>query len=348
MIQVNNRCISSDSPVFIIAEAGVNHNGSLEMAERLVDLAAEAGADAVKFQTFKADRFVTTTAPKALYQKEATGSGESQYTMLKRLELSYEQHLELVEHCKTRNITFLSTPFDFDSVALLEKFNLPAYKISSGDLTNLPFLEYIATKNKPIILSTGMASLGEVEEAVAAIQNTGNRQIVLLHCTSNYPTEYHDVNLKAMLTLRDAFQLPVGYSDHTVGMEVPIAAVALGACVIEKHFTLDRSLPGPDHRASMEPQELKLLVQKIRNTEAALGTGLKQPTPSEKDTLSVARKSIVAAVDITSGTVVTERMLTFKRPGTGLPPKFLPYLIGRKARKDLPSDKLLEITDFED
>lgn len=338
---------SENSPVFIIAEAGVNHNGDLIKAKKLIDAAVAAGADAVKFQTFKGDRLVTANAPKAIYQKETTGSGESQYEMLKRLELDYDQHLELIEYCKTRKIIFLSTPFDFESADWLEKLNIPAYKISSGDITNLPFLEYIAAKNRPIILSTGMASLGEVEEAVLAIRNSGNQQIVLLHCTSNYPAEYQDVNLKAMLTLKDAFQLPVGYSDHTLGIEVPVAAVALGARVIEKHFTLDRNLPGPDHRASMEPGELKLLVQKIRNTEAALGTGIKQPAISEKDTLAAARKSIVAAMAIARGTVITKEMLTFKRPGTGLPPKFFSYLIGRKVRKDIPKDKLLEFTDFE-
>ena len=347
MIQIKNRNITGDSQVFIIAEAGVNHNGSVAMAKNLVDVAVQAGADAIKFQTFKAENLVTKNVQKASYQKLTTDAQESQYEMLRRLELSYEQHLEIVDYTNQTGILFLSTPFDFESVDLLEKLGVSAYKISSGDLTNLPFLEYIAGKNKPMILSTGMASLGEVEEAVATIQNTGNQQIVLLHCTTNYPTDYEDVNLKAMLTLKDAFRLPVGYSDHTLGMEVPIAAVALGACVIEKHITLDRNLPGPDHRASMEPQELKLLVQKVRNTEAALGTGMKKPTPSEKDALSVARKSIVAAVDITSGTVITERMLTFKRPGTGLPPKFYPYLIGRKARSDIPQDKLLEFTDFE-
>ncbi|MGE5581374.1 MAG: N-acetylneuraminate synthase [Bacillota bacterium] len=347
MIQIRAKVISENSPVFIIAEAGVNHNGSLETAKKLVDAAAEAGADAVKFQTFKANQLVTASAEKANYQKEATGANESQYEMLKRLELDPRQHLEIINHCKTRSIIFLSTPFDFESVDLLEKFDIPAYKISSGDITNLPFLEYIARKNKPIILSTGMASIGEVEEAVATIQNTGNSQIVLLHCTSNYPTQYQDVNLRAMLTLKHVFQLPVGYSDHTLGIEIPTAAVALGACVIEKHFTLDRNLPGPDHRASLEPEQLKAMVSAIRNVEKALGDGVKRCQAAEANVKEAARKSIVAVRDLAKGEVLTRNALGFKRPGTGLPPKLVDFLLGKKIKRDILKDEVIELGDIE-
>ncbi|MCL6589525.1 MAG: N-acetylneuraminate synthase [Firmicutes bacterium] len=347
MNPLNDLFASQRPSVFIIAEAGVNHNGSLEMAKKMVDAAVESGVDAIKFQTFKAGQLVTINAQKALYQKETTGSGESQYEMLKRLELDQKRHSELIEYCKKRNIIFLSTPFDFESVELLEKLNIPAYKVSSGDITNLPFLEHIARKNKPVILSTGMAGLGEVEEAVGAVRKGGNSQIILLHCTSNYPTEFKDVNLKAMLTLKHAFQVPVGYSDHTLGIEVPIAAVALGASMIEKHFTLDRNLPGPDHRASLEPEELKAMVLAVRNVEKALGDGIKRCQDVEANVKETARKSIVPLKDLVKGEVLTREALGFKRPGTGLPPKFIDFLIGKKVRRDIAKDSIIALTDIE-
>ncbi len=333
---IQNRC-------FIIAEAGVNHNGDINIAKKLVDKAKEAGVDAIKFQTFKADNLVTKQAPKAEYQKQATGGG-NQFEMLKKLELSLEDHIALKKYCEEKGIMFISTPFDFESVDLLEKIDVPLYKVSSGDLTNLPLLNYIASKNKPIILSTGMANLGEVEEAVETIFQTGNDRLVLLHCTSNYPTAYKDVNLRAMLTMKEAFKLPVGYSDHTIGIEVPIAAVALGAKVIEKHFTLDRNMAGPDHRASIEPDELKMMVRSIRNIEKAMGDGIKRCNKSEEKSKFVSRKSIVAKHDIKKGQVITQDLIVYKRPASGLPPKFVKYILGKKARAEIRKD---EVIDFE-
>ncbi|MCW7999959.1 N-acetylneuraminate synthase, partial [Clostridium sp. cpc1] len=259
---------------FIIAEAGVNHNGNIDIAKKLVDAAVEAGVDAIKFQSFKAGNLVTKSAKKAEYQKETTGNG-NQFEMLKKLELSYKEHIILKKYCEEKGIMFISTPFDFESADLLEKLNIPLYKISSGDLTNIPLLKYIAKFNKPMIVSTGMANLGEVEIAVNAIKEGGNDKITLLHCTSNYPTACEDVNLNAILTLKNAFKLPVGYSDHTIGIEIPIGAVAMGTKVIEKHFTLDKNMEGPDHRASLEPNELKEMVKNIRNIEKAFGNGIK-------------------------------------------------------------------------
>lgn len=347
MIKIGSKTISENSPVFIIAEAGVNHNGDIEIAKKLVDAAREAGADAIKFQIFKTENLVIKSAEKAEYQKSTTGSGETQYDMLKKLELSYDAHLKIMEYCKECNLLYIATPFDYESADILERLNVYAYKISSGDITNLPFLKYIASKAKPMIISTGMSNLGEVEDAVEAIKSTGNENIVLLHCTSNYPTKYKDVNLNAMITLKNAFKLPVGYSDHTLGIEVAIAAVSLGAIVIEKHFTLDRTMPGPDHRASMEPNELKRMIDSIRNVEAALGDGIKRCVGKEEDVKKAARKSIVAAVDIPLGSIITEEMLTIKRPGTGMPPKFLNYLIGKKAKTDISKDTVIELSMFE-
>ena len=333
---IKNKC-------FIIAEAGVNHNGDIDIAKQLVDKAYEAGADAIKFQTFKSENLVTEHAPKAEYQKETTGDG-SQFAMLKKLELSIEDHIILKKYCEEKGIMFISTPFDFESVDLLEKIDVPLYKVSSGDLTNLPLLNYIANKNKPIILSTGMANLGEVEEAINTIYETGNNKLILLHCTSNYPTAYEDVNLRAMLTMQEAFKLPVGYSDHTIGIEVPIAAVTLGAKVIEKHFTLDRKMEGPDHRASLEPYELKMMVNSIRNIEIAMGDGIKRCNKSEEKSKFVSRKSIVAKHDIKKGQVITQDLIVYKRPASGLPPKFVKYILGKKARAEIRKD---EVIDFE-
>jgi N,N'-diacetyllegionaminate synthase len=329
-------------PAFIIAEAGVNHNGDLDMALRLIDAAVKAGANAVKFQTFSADRLVTRQARKAAYQQQTTDTQESQHAMLKRLELSVSDHERLVAHAQAQGIVFLSTPFDHASADLLFELDVAAIKIGSGELTNLPLLAHVARQKRPIILSTGMAYLGEVEEAVCCIQAHSDAALILLHCVSNYPAQEADVNLRAMLTMRQAFGLPVGYSDHTVGMAVSIAAVALGACVIEKHFTLDRSLPGPDHRASLEPDEIRAMVQAIRSVEAALGDGIKRPAANEADTARVARKSVVSQVAIPAGTVITAGMLAIKRPGSGILPRYLTQIVGRTARVAIPADTLIE------
>lgn len=336
---IQNRC-------FIIAEAGVNHNGDINIAKKLVDKAKEAGVDAIKFQTFRAENLVTKEAPKAEYQKETTGDG-SQFEMLKKLALSLEDHIILKRYCEEKGIMFISTPFDYESVDLLEKTGVSLYKVSSGDLTNLPLLSYIANKNKPIILSTGMANLGEVEEAVETISKAGNDRIILLHCTSNYPTAYEDVNLRAMLTMKEAFKLPVGYSDHTIGIEIPIAAVALGAKVIEKHFTLDRNMKGPDHRASIEPDELKIMVRSIRNIELAMGDGIKRCNNSEENIRKVARKSIVAGRDISKDEVITINNISFKRPEFGLKPKYVDLVVGKKARRNIKVNEFITFNDVE-
>ncbi|MCG9894827.1 MAG: N-acetylneuraminate synthase [Fimbriimonadaceae bacterium] len=317
---------------FIIAEAGVNHNGSRDMAIELIDAAARSGADAVKFQSFRASELVTASAPKAEYQKAGTGEGESQLEMLKSLELSEADHVALIEHCRSRGISFLSTPFDIGSAEMLARLGAPALKLGSGELTNLPFLAKLARLNLPVILSTGMSHLGEVEDAVLTMEAAGQTDLTLLHCVSNYPAAAEDVNLRAMETLRTAFGLPVGYSDHTLGNEVCLAAVALGARVIEKHFTLDRSLPGPDHQASLEPDEIAAMVASVRVVESAMGTGRKVPAASEAGTASVARRSVVAARDLTAGSPLTEEDLAIRRPGTGLPPKMLSGLLGRTLR----------------
>lgn len=328
------------SQCFIIAEAGVNHNGNINLAKKLVDKACEAGVDAIKFQTFKAENLVTKEAPKAEYQKNTTGNG-SQFEMLKKLELSFEDHISLKNYCTEKGIIFISTPFDFESVDLLEKIDVPIYKVSSGDLTNLPLLKYIANKNKPIILSTGMANLGEVEEAVEAIYKIGNKNLILLHCTSNYPTAYEDVNLRAMVTMKEAFKLPIGYSDHTIGIEVPIAAVTLGAKVIEKHFTLDKTMDGPDHVASLEPDKLKMMVDGIRNIEKAMGDGIKRCRKNEEKSKFVSRKSIVAKLDIKKGQVITKELLDYKRPSNGLSPEFTDQILGKKAKVEIKRDCII-------
>jgi N-acetylneuraminate synthase len=297
----------------------------------------------VKFQTFKAERMVTRDAPKAEYQKQPTDVAESQYDMLRRLELSPEIHRELLAYCDDRGILFMSSPFDEESADLLAELDVAAFKIPSGEITNLPFLAHVARKGKPMIVSTGMSYLSEVEAAVRTIEQAGNRQLVLLHCVSNYPADPADVNLTAMGTMATAFGMPVGFSDHTAGIEVPLAAVALGACVIEKHLTLERDLPGPDHRASLEPDGFAAMVLGIRTVEAALGHGRKEPAPSEANTASVARKSLVAARDIPTGTMLTEELISIKRPGTGLPPVMMPYLIGRIVRVPVPAGALMSL-----
>jgi N-acetylneuraminate synthase/N,N'-diacetyllegionaminate synthase len=345
-VKVADRWIGEGEPVFIIAEAGVNHNGSLEMAKQLVDAARKVGADAVKFQTFKAEKVVSSHAPKAAYQKSTTDPAESQLEMVRRLELSYEAFRELKAYCDQRSIIFMSTPFDEDSVDFLESLDVPVFKVPSGEVINHPFLKYIAQKGKPLIMSTGMSYLSEVDEAVRAVWDTGNELLVLLHCVSNYPADPTDANLRAMQTMATAFQVPVGYSDHTLGIEIPLAAVALGACAIEKHFTLDRDLPGPDHRASLEPAELKAMVDGIRKVEQALGIGHKMPASSEEDTRCVARRSLVLREDVPKGALIQANMLTALRPAGGIPPNLTSYVVGRKAAHSLKAGAILQWGDF--
>jgi len=340
-VRVGGRTIGAGAPCFVIAEAGVNHNGDLAMARALVDAAAAAGADAVKFQTFAADRLVTRQAPKAEYQMANTGDAESQFEMLKRLELDADAHRALIAHCAARGIQFLSTPFDEASCDLLDQLGVPAFKLPSGELTNLPFLRHAARKGKPLIVSTGMATLSEAADAVDAIRGEGGQELILLHCVSNYPANPAHANIRAVATLRDAFGVPAGYSDHTEGDAVALAAVALGACVIEKHVTLDRNLPGPDHRASIEPSELSALVRRIRIVESCLGDGLKRPVTNEAEIARVARKSLVAAVTIPAGDRLTADMVAIRRPGTGMAPDALPAILGRSAAATIAEGTLL-------
>ncbi|HIP20909.1 MAG TPA: N-acetylneuraminate synthase, partial [Sulfurimonas sp.] len=294
--------------VFIIAEAGVNHNGSIELAKKLIDVASNAGVDAVKFQTFKAENLVSKNAQKADYQKETTDGEESQFSMLKKLELDVDTHKELMAYCKERNILFLSTPFDHDSINMLSSLGLNIFKVPSGEITNLPYLRHVGSLNKEVILSTGMADIGEIEDALDVLVKAGTDRdkITILHANTMYPTPMHDVNLRAMVTIGNTFDIPFGYSDHTLGIEVDIAAVAMGATVIEKHFTLDKTMDGPDHKASLEPSELTAMVQGIRNIEVALGSSIKKPSESEKSNIAVARKSIVASCQIKKGDTFTE------------------------------------------
>ena len=331
------------STTYIIAEAGVNHNGSLKTAKQLIDVASEAGVDAVKFQTFKADKLVSKLAQKADYQKKTTDAAESQYEMIRKLELDRAAHLELMAYCKTKNIEFLSTPFDHDSIEMLHELGLATFKVPSGEITNLPYLRHIGCLNKSVILSTGMANLGEIEAAIQALVQAGTQRerISILHANTEYPTPMQDVNLRAMQTLGQAFNLAYGYSDHTNGIEVPIAAVALGASVIEKHFTLDKNLPGPDHKASLEPDELVAMVRAIRNIELALGSSLKQPSPSEAKNKAIARKSLIAKVAIQQGETFTEDNLTVKRPGNGISPMRWDEVIGAVAQRNYQEDELI-------
>lgn len=329
----------------IIAEAGVNHNGSLEKAKELVASAAEAGADLVKFQSFITDKSIARDAPKAAYQKVATGIQESQYEMVRKLELSPADHEILIEECRRHGIGFFSTAFDTDSFDMLVGMGLQQVKIPSGELTNLPLLRYMTRLGLPVIMSTGMANLGEIEAALDVIEQAGTprNRITILHCTTEYPTPMEEVNLRAILTLKAAFGVEVGYSDHTSGIAIPIAAVALGATIIEKHFTLDRNLPGPDHQASLEPHELKAMVTAIRNIEKALGDGIKRPSMSELKNKPVARKSIVAARRICAGDSLTADNLTTKRPGNGISPMRWDEVIGRIAQRDYAEDELIEL-----
>lgn len=328
--------------VFVIAEAGVNHNGDIEIAKQLIDAASEAGADAVKFQTFQADSLVCRTAKKAEYQLETTDRTETQYDMLKKLELTPQMHRELIEHCSKKNIMFLSTPFDLESIKLLSELGMQIYKIPSGEITNLPYLREIAKQQKKIILSTGMSSMDEVKAAVNVLKNNGTEELTLLHCNTQYPTPISDVNLLAMVKMREETGLPVGYSDHTQGIEVPIAAAALGAEVIEKHFTLDRKMEGPDHKASLEPQELMQMVVGIRKIESALGSKIKQVSESEMTNVAIVRKSIVAAANIKRGDKYTEKNITTKRPATGISPMLWDEIIGKTADRDYKVDEMIE------
>lgn len=329
--------------VFIIAEAGVNHNGSMELAKKLVDVAVDANADAIKFQTFKAEKLVSKNAQKAEYQKNTTDSNETQFDMIKKLELDTSAHMELIEYCKEKNIIFLSTPFDQDSIDLLDELGLDIFKIPSGEITNLPYLRYLGRLDKKIILSTGMADIGEIEDALSVLikMGTQKKNITVLHANTEYPTPMSDVNLKAMVTIGRTFDIAYGYSDHTLGIEVDIAAVAMGASVIEKHFTLDKSMEGPDHKASLEPKELKAMVKAIRNIETALGSVVKAPSPSELKNKQVARKSIVAARMIKKGETFCEKNITTKRPGNGISPMRWDEIIGLKALKDYNKDELI-------
>ena len=329
--------------VFIIAQAGVSHNGSIELAKKLIDIAANSGADAVKFQTFKADNLVSKSAQKADYQKKTTDADESQYEMIKKLELDLNAHKTLISYSKEKGIIFLSTPFDHESIELLHKLGLEIFKIPSGEITNLPYLKHIGKLNKKIILSTGMSDIGEVEDALEVLEKAGTKKenITILHANTMYPTPMEDVNLKAMQTIACTFGVDVGYSDHTLGIEVPIAAVAMGAKVIEKHFTLDKSMQGPDHKASLNPSELKEMVKAIRNIEKALGSGIKKPTLSEKPNIKIARKSIVASKDIKKGEVLSEENLTIKRPASGINPMRWDEIVGTYAKKDYKEDELI-------
>ena len=345
-VTVGDRVIGAGAPVFIVAEAGVNHNGDVALARELIDVAADAGADAVKFQTFHAPALVSREAPKAAYQRETTGGGESQLDMLRRLELGLAEHADLKAHCAKRGVMFFSAAFDDASADALESLGVQLFKLPSGELTNLPLVRRLAAKRRPIIVSTGMATMDEVARALAAIREAGDPAVALLHCLSAYPAPAAEMNLRAMDQLRDRFGCPVGLSDHTIGIAVALAAVGRGAAIIEKHFTVDKRWPGPDHRASLDPRELAEMVRGIREVESALGDGDKRPMPSELDTRRVARKSVVAARPIAAGQRLTPDLVAVKRPGTGISPAELPRVIGRKALRALAADELIEWTDL--
>ncbi len=329
----------------IIAEAGVNHNGDINLAKQLIEVASKSGADYVKFQTFKTELVVSKFAQKAEYQKQITKENESQFEMIKKLEFNNKTHLELLNGCKENNIKFLSTPFDLESIELLFDLGIKLYKVPSGEITNYPYLRKVAQKQLPIILSTGMANLSEIEQALDILLDNGLKRnaITILHCNTEYPTPIRDVNLKAMLTIKDAFKVNVGYSDHTLGIEIAIAAVSMGASVIEKHFTLDKTMDGPDHKASLEPDELKAMIKGIRDIELAMGSGIKKSSPSESKNKAIARKSIIAKRTIKKGEIFSEKNITVKRPGTGISPMRWEELIGKIAMKDFMLDDLIEL-----
>ena len=344
---IGGRAIGDGAPCFVIAEAGVNHNGDPELAHRLVDAAADAGADAVKFQVFRAEAVAAPRAPKAVYQQETTGSGGSQLELLRALELHPETFVELKAHCDERGVIFLASAFDSQSVGALAALDVVAYKVASGEITNRALLADVGSRGRPVILSTGMASLDEVEGAIAVVAAAGAADVVVLHCTTAYPAPIEEANLRAIVTLRERLGVPAGYSDHTNGDEAALAAVALGAAVLEKHFTLNRALPGPDHRASLEPGELAALVKRIRAVEAALGDGVKRATASEQANAELVRRSLAAGDDLAAGSIVTEAMLTSLRPGTGIPPARLNEVVGRRLRRDVARHELLELSDLE-
>lgn len=329
--------------VFIIAEAGVNHNGSLDLAKKLIDEAKKAGANAVKFQTFKAKNLASKEAKQAEYQKKNIGKEESQLEMIKKLELSYDEFEILSKYCKQKGIKFLSTAFDFESIDFLNNLGMDYFKIPSGEITNYPYLVKIAKLNKAIIMSTGMCTMEEIKEAYKLLKDNGAKNITVLHCTTQYPTPFEDVNLNAMLSIEKELNVEIGYSDHTLGIEVPICAVGLGAKIIEKHFTLDKNMQGPDHKASLEPDELKQMVDSIRNIEKALGDGVKKPSTCEIENIDIARKSIVAIKDIKKGELFSEKNLTTKRPGNGINPMRWNEVIGKKAKRDFKEDELIEL-----
>jgi len=337
--------MASNPHILIIAEVGVNHNGDIDLAKRLIDSAADAGADLVKFQTFSAERLATQCAPKADYQNQTTDQAKSQFAMLKQLELSTEMHKVLIAHCQQRKIGFFSTGFDIQSLDYLASLGAERFKIPSGEITNSPYLRHVGGFGKPVILSTGMARLGEIEAALEVLEAAGTprTKVTVLHCNTEYPTPMQDVNLRAMCSIRDAFDVAVGYSDHTAGIEVPIAAVALGATVIEKHLTLDRNLPGPDHKASLEPDEFAAMVSAIRNIEQAMGDGIKRPSPSEAKNKPIARKSLVAAKPIQAGERFTSENVAAKRPGTGISPMRWDEVMGRVAGRDFAVDELITL-----
>ncbi len=329
--------------IFIIAEAGDNHNGNLENALKLVDKAAEAGADCVKFQTFVTEEVISRHAEMAEYQKQNTGIEESQFDMVKKLELSFEDFRQIQAYCRTKGILFLSTPFDLPSIAFLDDIGVPFFKIPSGEITNYPYLAAIGRTHKDVVLSTGMCTVEEIREAIAVLEENGAGRMTLLHCNTEYPTPYEDVNLNAMETMRAVFGKEVGYSDHTLGIEVPVAAAALGAVIIEKHFTLDKDMEGPDHKASLEPEELAAMIKAVRNIETALGSSEKKPSPSELKNLAAARKSIVARRNIRQGELLTEENLAVKRPGTGISPMRYPDVLGTRAVRDFKADQFIEL-----
>lgn len=339
-VKIGDRIIGDNQPCFIIAEAGVNHNGDINLAKKLIDAASKAGVDAIKFQVFKTNDLIGVDTKVLPYQKKAIPGVKSQRDMLKRLELSYADFIKLKKYCDKKKIIFLATAHTTESVDFLGNIVL-AYKVGSGDLTNLPFLRNIALKKKPIILSTGMSTLSEVDEALRVIIKGGNRKIVLLHCTTSYPCPVEDIHLRAMQTLARKFKLPVGYSDHSIGFLAPVIAVSLGAYVIEKHFTLDKNMPGPDHKASLEPGELKEMVRLIRGTEKALGQNVKKPTLSEKKIMALVRKSLTAAIDIPRGVIIREYMLSIRRPGNGISPKDIDRVVGKRARVSIKKNELL-------
>lgn len=345
-IKIGNKLIGRNKSVFVIAEAGVNHNGKLNLALKLIDAAKDAGADAVKFQTFKAEDVVTAQGKMAGYQKKNTGKSESQLAMIKKLEIR-KGWRKIANYCKKKNIIFLSSPHGgFNSVDLLESLGVPAFKFGSGELTNLPLLEYAAKLNKPIILGTGMATMEEIKKAISCIKKTGNNKIIVLHCTTNYPCSFNEVNLRAMQTMMRELNVLTGYSDHTLSTQVPIMAATMDACVIEKHFTLSKKMPGPDHIASLEPEELKKMVSEIRNVEVILGKNKKGPVRSELQYIPLVRKSLVALKNIKKGELLSKNNIGIKRPGTGLAPEMYSRILGKKAKRDVGKDDLIKKSDY--